>query len=105
VSNPHLYRRRGGPTPYLRLDLAVKANEGLAVARLVADGASIRQAAAKLGISRMTAWRRYWFLHDWTLPEYFGRPTGPIPPQRSTRACPRGRPFLPTLDARGDLRK
>jgi hypothetical protein len=90
--------RRGGPVPYLRLDLGVKVREGLEVARLVAAGASFRQAAAALDMSRMTAWRRYWFLQDWGLPGYFGRPSGPIPPQRSTRACPRGRPFLPTLD-------
>lgn len=91
--------RRGGPYPRLRLDLAVKVEQGHAVVRLILAGHSIRQAAAALGLSVTTAWRRYWFVMDWTLPQHYGRPPGPIPPQRGTRACPRGRPFLPTLDA------
>lgn len=90
--------RRGGPVPYLRLDLGVKVTEGLAVAEKVAEGASIRQAAADLGMSPTTAWRRLWWFRDWALPGYYGRPRGPIPPQRGTRACPNGRPYLPTLD-------
>lgn len=90
--------RRGGPTPYLRLDLMVKCEQGMAVWRLVARGASIRQAAQALGLSPTTAWRRVWFVRDWYLPRHYGRPMGPIPPQRGTRACPNGRPYLPTMD-------
>ncbi|HZU54832.1 MAG TPA: hypothetical protein VFA06_03080 [Actinocrinis sp.] len=91
--------RRGGPYPRLRRDLAVKVEEGHAVVRLILAGHSMRSAAAQLGLSVTTAWRRYWFVMDWSLPQSYGRPRGPIPPQRGTRACPRGRPFLPTLDA------
>lgn len=76
----------------------VKVEQGQAVFERVTAGRSIRQAAADLGLSPTTAWRRYWFLMDWTLPGYYGKPSGPIPPQRGTRACPNGRPYLPTLD-------
>lgn len=91
---------RGGPYPRLRLDLAAKVSQGTAVVRLVLAGHSISSAAALLGLSVTTAWRRYWFVMDWTLPQSYGRPRGPIPPQRGTKACPRGRPYLPTLDER-----
>lgn len=92
-------RRRGGPYPHLRLNLAVKASQGTDVVRLVlGEGRTFREAGAALGLSATTAWRRYWFALDWALPAYYGRPDGPIPPQRGTRACPRGRPYLPTLD-------
>lgn len=90
--------RRGGPYPHLRLSLVTKVEQGNAVIRLVARGHSIRSAAAVLGLSVTTAWRRYWFVMDWTLPHMYGKPTGPLPPQRGTRACPQGRPYLPTLD-------
>jgi hypothetical protein len=73
----------------------------MAVWDIVAAGGSISSAARALGVSTTTAWRRYWFLADWTLPHYYGRPSGPIPPQRGTRACPHGRPYLPTLDDDG----
>jgi hypothetical protein len=77
----------------------VKAAEGQAVVRLVlGDGLSIRAAAQALGMSPTTAWRRYWWVMDWTLPGFRGYQSGPLPPQRGTRACPRGRPWLPTLD-------
>lgn len=91
---------RGGPYLRLRLDAGVKLTQGYAVVRLVTAGHSIRSAAAALGMSPSTAWRRYWFAMDWTLPAYYGREWGPVPPQRGTRACPRGRPWLPTLDGR-----
>jgi len=90
--------QRGGPYPYLRLDFSIKATQGFAVFERVMAGASFRQAAAALDLSLTTAWRRYWWFMDWTLPGFYGCRDGPIPPQRGTRACPRGRPFLPTLD-------
>ncbi|NUR03631.1 MAG: hypothetical protein HOY79_46115 [Streptomyces sp.] len=91
--------KRGGPYPYLRLDIAVKWRQGGDVVQLVAiNGLSFRQAAASLGLSPTTAWRRYWWWMDSTLPAHWGYPDGPIPPQRGTRACPRGRPYLPTYD-------
>ncbi len=92
--------RRGGPTPYLRLDLVVKVEQGRRVFALVGfgGGLSFRAAGERLGLSTTTAWRRYWFLLDWTLPTSEGRPAGPIPPQRGTRAIPNGRPCRPTRD-------
>lgn len=93
-------QRRGGPYPYLRLNVMTKADEGTAMVRLVTAGHSIRSAAAALGLTATTGWRRYWFAMDWALPGYYGRPWGPIPPQRGTRACPNGRPWLPTLDGK-----
>lgn len=89
---------QGGPYPHLRLPLHVKVDEGMAVFRIVSAGGSISSAARMLGMSTTTAWRRYWFVMDWTLPGTYGRSAGPIPPQRGTRACPNGRPYLPTLD-------
>jgi len=94
-------RRRGGPVPYLRLDLAVKVTQGLAVLERVTAGATFRQAAAELGLSSTVAWRRYWFVLDWTLPGHYNQPPGPIPPLRGSAACPRGRPYLPTVDGPG----
>jgi hypothetical protein len=91
--------RQGGPYPRLRVPAPTKWIQGAAVADLVAvKGLSFRQAAAELDMSATTAWRRYWWVLDSTLPAYYGRPHGPIPPQRGTAACPRGRPYLPTLD-------
>jgi len=92
--------RRGGPYPHLRLSVAVKFNQGYAVVDLVLAGNSIRSAAKILGMSPTTAWRRYWWIMDWTLPDMYGRPRGPYPPQRGTRACPRGVPYLPTIHDR-----
>ncbi len=90
--------RRGGPTPYVRLDTAIKARDGRRVAELMAHGLSVRAAAETLGMSATTAWRRYWWLQDWTLPGSYGLPLGAPPPMRGTRACPHGRPCRPTLD-------
>lgn len=92
---------RGGPYTRLRLNLAIKVTQGKEVAALVADGKSFTEAAAILGLSRTTAWRRYWFFQDWTLPGYYGhtgRSAGPVPPQRATRAVPRGRPYIRAVD-------
>jgi hypothetical protein len=56
-----------------------KIAEGRAVAELVDAGASINAAAAALGMSRMTGWRRYYFWRDW---DREGRRTRRIPRQR-----------------------
>lgn len=94
--------RRGGPYPRLRLDMGTKATEGLAVVELVLGrGLTFRQAAAQLGMSTATAWRRYWWFMDWLLPERWGVRSRRIPPQRGTRACPRGRPWIAELDGPG----
>lgn len=94
--------RRGGPTPYLRLNTATKATQGAAVyMSVMAHGLSIRQAAALHGLSLTTAWRRFWWYADWTLPDRYGVKTTRIPPQRGTRACPRGRPWIKELDDPG----
>ncbi|MEU8031941.1 hypothetical protein AB0C13_25395 [Streptomyces sp. NPDC049099] len=91
--------RRGGPYPHLRLDFGTKVTQGVAVVQLVlGQGHSFREAAAVLDMSLTTAWRRYWFALDLGTPQRHGRKPGPIPPQRGTRACPRGRPWMPTLD-------
>ncbi|MEU6373938.1 hypothetical protein [Streptomyces sp. NPDC046909] len=80
----------------------MKAQQGFEVYELVlGKGFTFRQAAGELGLSLTTAWRRYHFFADWSLPEFYGRPPGPLPPQRGTRACPRGRPYLPTVDGPG----
>lgn len=91
--------RRGGPWIHQRLDLYTKVEQGWEVTKLIHSGLSFRQASAQLGMSLTTAWRRYWFFEDyWALPRFYGRPSGPVPPQRGTRECPRGRPWLPTVD-------
>lgn len=93
--------RRGGPYPRLRLDLTVKVEQGMQVFELRRAGYSFAAAGAALGLSTTTAWRRWWFIDDWTLPGFYGhRALTEIPPQRGTRACPRGRPCLPALDHR-----
>lgn len=95
-------RRRAGPYPRLRVDFGVKVHQGLAVAELVLGrGFSFRQAAVQLDMSVTTAWRRFWWLFDYQLPERWGCRRGPLPPMRGTRACPRGRPYMPTLDGPG----
>lgn len=93
--------RRGGPYPRLRLDLSVKVEQGSQVLELTRGGASFAAAGAALGLSATTAWRRWWFIQDWTLPWFYGHNGATeIPPQRGTRACPNGRPCLPALDHR-----
>lgn len=95
--------RQAGPTPYRRTPLATKATQGAAVVELVlGQGRTFRQAATATGLSLTTCWRRYWFVMDWLRPGWHGRASGPIPPQRGTRTCPRGRPYLPTLDSQPD---
>lgn len=93
--------KRGGPYPHLRLDLGTKVLQGVAAVDLVlGQGRSFREAAAALDLSLTTCWRRFWFVMDMGTPERNGCKPGPIPPQRGTRACPRGRPWMPTYDGR-----
>jgi hypothetical protein len=89
---------RGGTKPYTTMNRAVQVDQALQVAELRAQGLNFRDIAQRTGLSTATAWRRWWWLADWTLPEYYGLPRGPFPPQRGTKACRRGRPCLPTLD-------
>ncbi|MEU1674808.1 hypothetical protein ABZ752_22675 [Streptomyces roseifaciens] len=85
--------------PYLRVPALVKVAEGQAAAELIfGQGVTVRAAAELLGMSATTCWRRAWWFMDRTLPLAYGRPLGPLPPQRGTSACPRGRPWIPTLD-------
>lgn len=91
-------RRRGGPTPYLRLDLAVKVDQSAETHRLHTAGFTFVEVAERLGMSLTTAWRRCRWFEDWTRPAESGLPIRRIPPQRGTRACPRGRPCIPELD-------
>ncbi|WP_406462327.1 hypothetical protein OH768_44230 [Streptomyces sp. NBC_01622] len=100
-----MINRRGGPYPHRRLSAAIKTSQGIAVLDLVSAGATFRQAAAATGLSPTTAWRRAWWIRDFNLPRHFGRAPGPVPPQRGTAACPRGRPYLPTLDDPAPARK
>ena len=93
--------RQGGPYPRLRVPYDIKARQGYAVLKLVADGATIRAAAAQTGLSPSTAWRRLWWLQGWTLPRLYGLEARRLPPQRGTRACPRGRPWIQELDGPG----
>lgn len=94
--------RRAGPTPYCRLDLTTKVDQGMAVVELVLGrGYSFRQAAAELGMSVTTTWRRGRWVQDWLLPERYGVRASRLPPQRGTGACPRGRPWIKELDGPG----
>lgn len=94
--------QRGGPYPYLRLDLSTKATQGVAAVELVlGQGLTFRQAATTMGLSVSTCWRRYWWAMDWTLPNQYGVKAGRLPPMRGTRACPRGRPWIEELDGPG----
>ncbi|MFG2948160.1 hypothetical protein [Streptomyces adustus] len=97
-----MIKKRGGPYPHLRIPFEIKATQGMAVIELtLGQGLSYRQAANQLGMSPTTAWRRGHWVMDWLLPHHYGRPQGPLPPQRGTAACPRGRPYLPTVDGPG----
>lgn len=91
--------RKAGPTPYRRTPLTTKATEGLAVLELIyGQGLSFRQAAQQLGMSATTCWRRHHWIQDWLLPGRYGVQAKCLPPQRGTRACPRGRPWIAELD-------
>jgi hypothetical protein len=93
--------RQGGPYPRLRVPFDTKARQGYAVLQLVTDGATIRTAAAQTGLSPTTAWRRLWWIRDWTLPGLYGVEARRMPPQRGTARCPRGRPWIAELDGPG----
>lgn len=90
--------RRGGPYPHLRLSLHTKVEQGTQIMQLITAGHSFREAAAITGLSLTTAWRRYWWLMDWTLPRQYGKAISTIPPQRGTRGCPSGRPWIRSID-------
>ena len=92
-------RRRGGPTPHLRLDLGIKVDQGTEAHRLHSAGLTFAEVADRLGVSLTTAWRRCRWYEDWTRPVESGLPIRRIPPQRGTRACPRGRPCIPEVEA------
>lgn len=95
--------RRGGPHPHRRVPYLTKLEQGDAIWRaVVLGGATFRQAGAALGLSKTTAWRRYWFVVDYDLPARWGvKNRGPLPPQRGTKACPKGRPWQDSLDGPG----
>ncbi|MGH4010663.1 MAG: hypothetical protein ACRDTH_21295 [Pseudonocardiaceae bacterium] len=93
-----IVRRRGGPSPYVRLDLVVKVDQGAEAHRLHSAGFTFAEIADQLGVSVTTAWRRCRWFEDWTRPAESGLPIRRIPPQRGTRACPRGRPCIPEVD-------
>ena len=87
-----------GPAPYVRLDLTVKVDQGAEAFRLHHSGLTFAEVARCMDLSLTTAWRRCRWYEDWSSPAKFGLPIRRIPPQRGTRACPRGRPCLPELD-------
>lgn len=91
-------RRRGGPAPYARLALAVKVEQATVAHRLHAAGHSFAVIAEHMDVSLTTAWRRCHWFEDWTRPATVGQRIRRIPPQRGTRACPRGRPCIPEVD-------
>lgn len=91
-------RSRGGPTPHLRRPLATKVEQGAEAHRLHQTGLTFAEVSTQLGLSKTTAWRRACWWADWTRPATLGLPIRRIPPQRSTKACPRGRPCIPELD-------
>lgn len=91
-------RGRGGPSPYVTLDLAVKVDQGAEAHRLHSAGLTFAEVADRMGVSLTTAWRRCHWYEDWTRPATDGHPIRRIPPQRGTRACPRGRPCIPEVD-------
>lgn len=94
----------GGPYSRNRLPVEVKKEQGVEVYVRHIGGTPIRAVAAALGMSATTAWRRFWWYQDAVVyPELCDdRHRDHVPPQRSTRACPRGMP--PILDRRGRRR-
>ncbi len=90
--------RRGGPYPYLRLNFVTKVEQGRRVAELALAGHSFRSVSAITGWSVTTCWRRYWFWVDFGHAMSRGVSRSTIPPQRGTRACPAGRPWIKALD-------
>lgn len=93
-----IMRGRGGPTPYVTLDLAVKVHQGAEAHRLHNAGLTFAEVADRMGMPLTTVWRRCRWFEDWSRPAESGLPIRRIPPQRGTRACPRGRPCIPEID-------
>lgn len=91
-------RGRGGPTPYLRLELAIKVEQATRAYRLHIAGLTFEEIGVRMGVSTTTAWRRCHWYEDWTRPAMAGLRIRRIPPQRGTRACPRGRPCIPEVN-------
>jgi hypothetical protein len=93
-----------GPYSRLRSNEFVRQQQAYRAWRLTElGGMSIRDAAETLGMSVTTTWRRARWFADYTLNSFYGLPNGPVPHQRGTRACPRGRPIILPLDARDVL--
>lgn len=90
-----------GPYARLRSNDARRIPQAAAAWDLIERrGLTVRAAAAILGLSTTTTWRRARWYADWTLgPAMYGLPYGPPPHQRGTRAVPRGRPIILPLDA------
>lgn len=89
-----------GPYARLRVNEYTRQQQAYRAWRMTElDGMSIRQAAEALGLSVTTTWRRAKWWADYTLGPMYGLPFGPVPHQRSTRACRRGRPIVLPLDA------
>lgn len=91
--------RRTAPYSCLRVPLEQLITDGWAVWQARQRGLTFAQAGAELGMSTVTAWRRYWALVDLTTARSYarGRHT-PRPALRSTAGCPRGRPWIRGLD-------
>lgn len=95
-----------GPYSRLRLDIVRRYEESFDAWSLIfGGGMSVRKAAAALGMSPTTAWRRAHWFNDQDLNRMYGFPDGPIPQQRGTRAVPRGRPIVLPFDAADVIRE
>ena len=105
-SGRHPYMRLGTPAhtgQYSRLrgNYLLWLEQGrIAWPLIVLRQGSVRTAAAILGVSPTTAWRRAWWYHDWIIiNRWAGLQPGPVPHQRGTRAVPNGRPYSLPRDA------
>lgn len=91
--------RRGGPFPHLALSTTVKLDQGRQAVQLRTEGWSFRQIAPVIGVSPATAWRRFWWLLDATVPQSQGLSPDFRLPQRHTSAHPSGdRPWIDAVD-------
>jgi hypothetical protein len=89
-----------GPYARLRLNVVQRYQESYAAwALIIAGGMPVRRAAAMLGLSPTTSWRRAHWFGDQNLNRAYGLPDGPPPRQRGTRLCPHGRPIVLPHDA------
>jgi hypothetical protein len=96
-----------GPYSRLRGDHPLWVEQGRRAWEMTIVGPySVREAAAALGMSTTTTWRRAWWFHDWlVLPRLYGLEPGPVPHQRGTRAVPNGRPISLPMDAHSVFRQ